>query len=277
MSNKKINPHSWIYISLVGFIIFAAVLSSLMFAPKTFSFSTPVYFFLLVVLALVATGFLAGAMNSYAKYNSTVNNRHLTITGPAVIFFVILYIGYKFRPDTIERPVSLSIIVTGPDNENEVLENGEIAIRIADYRSQKKLGAEGEVVFSGIDATYKGLPIQVFPKIEGYILDTSQSFTLSEETNNTNLTIRLKRVSHLIRIYGKVIYLKDQVGIAQAKVRFEGTDSTFITDESGDFQATLPIKSGTELRIMINKNAHLIYNSTRVLTDKALLTFPVSE
>ncbi len=228
------------------------------------------------MLGLFATAFLAGAMRSVAKYNANFNNKSLMVAGPAVIFFIILYIGFKYKPVEKHGPISLSVLVTGPDKNNEIIRNGEIGIRIGDMNVVKKINSEGIAFFAGIDAEYKGQAVDVFPVIEGFRLDTSGKFYLDENAASTNLTISLFRTIDKISINGKVILLKKQTGIPGAEIRFEGMDSTFFTDQFGNFEAELPVKTGAEVRVIISKGADIIYNSVRILADKALLTFPVS-
>jgi hypothetical protein len=104
----------------------------------------------------------------------------------------------------------------------------------------------------------------------------NKSLMVAGPAVSTNLTISLFRTIDKISINGKVILLKKQTGIPGAEIRFEGMDSTFFTDQFGNFEAELPVKTGAEVRVIISKGADIIYNSVRILADKALLTFPVS-
>ena len=62
-TNNTIKPLTWIIISGVGFVIFllAALLFSL-YSEKINFISPSAYFFLLVMLGLMAAGFLFGAL-----------------------------------------------------------------------------------------------------------------------------------------------------------------------------------------------------------------------
>ena len=120
----KIASRSWLWVSLAGFLLFTGFFVAILYWGQTIQLTTPVYFILIVLVALFATAFLAGAMRSAARYSMTANNKTLMISGPAVIFFVILYIGYKYRPEKADRPLSLSVLVTGPDRFNDLIREG---------------------------------------------------------------------------------------------------------------------------------------------------------
>lgn len=273
----KIQSRSWLWVSLAGFLLFTGVFIGILYWGKTVRLTTPVYFILIVLVALFATAFLAGAMRSSARYTMTGNNKTLMLSGPAVIFFVILYIGYKYRPEPGQRPLSLSILVTGPDRFNDLIREGEVGIRIGELNYVKKINEEGIAYFPGINADYKGRPLELYPRVSGYVMDTASSYHLSDEEEQTNLVLILKKATSRISIQGKVLQAGAQKGIPGAQVRFEGVESSFVTDRSGNFQAVLPLKSGTEVRVMVDKDDRVLYNSLRVVSDKALLTFPVNE
>ncbi len=117
----KISQHSWLYISWIGFFLFILFFAGIMLYGSRINLTSPVYFFLIIMLELFATAFLAGAMRSVAKYNANFNNRSLMVAGPAVIFFIILYIGFKYKPVEKNGLISLSVLVTGIDKNNEII------------------------------------------------------------------------------------------------------------------------------------------------------------
>src|SRR5215216_4154698 len=98
-NSNALSPLTWIIISAVGFIVFliGALLFSL-YSDKINFISQSTYFFLLVPLALVAAGFLFGALRSHAKYSGKAYGGTLELSGPVVVLALIIYLGYKFRP-----------------------------------------------------------------------------------------------------------------------------------------------------------------------------------
>lgn len=273
----RIKPGSWLYVSLIGFILFAGFFVLLLWKGGDLNLSMPVYFVLVVLIALLSTAFLAGAMRSAAKYQSTLQNKTLMVSGPAVIFFIIIYLGYKFRPDINKEPLTLSIQVMGPGKSNEVITDGRINVAIDEYNSEEIINNKGQVLFSGIDADARGSEVQVYAKVSGYYIDTGMKYFMDKNKRATQLNLVLQKAQPSIVINGKVIDIRKQKGVPGAELRFEGVDSVFHADNGGNFRAKLPVASGTELRVMISKNDSIIFNSLRVLTDKALLNLPAYE
>lgn len=270
---NKITPSSWLLVSLVGFILFILVFAGIIFYSKQITISTPVYFFLVVILALIATAFLSGAMRSVARYNATFQNKSVYIAGPALIFIIILYIAYKYRPENAAAgPLSLSVLFVGPQGAAETVRAGTVYVRIGQYAGTDEISKRGTATFTGINADYKGQAIDISGDIEGYLLDTTGArYRLSDTQEYTNLTVRLKRLSPRTLVRGKVM-LPERRGIPSARVIFQGVDSVFTTDSLGNFSAVLPLKPGSETRVIVTKGPQEIYNSLRTVSENDFLS-----
>lgn len=270
---KKVTPTSWLLVSLVGFVLFILVFAGIIIYSKQITISTPVYFFLVVILALIATAFLAGAMRSVARYSGTFQNRSIYIAGPALIFMIILYIAYKYRPEKAAGgPLSLSVLFIGPKGETEPVRSGTVYVRIGQYAGTDEISKRGTATFTGINADYKGQLIDISGEIEGFQLDTAGAiYRLSDTQEYTNLTVRLKRPGHRTMVRGKVM-LPERRGIPAARVIFQGVDSVFTTDSLGNFSAVLPLKPGSETRVIVTKGPQEIYNSLRTVSDNDFLS-----
>src|SRR4051812_13286135 len=99
MADQKnsVTPFKWVVITAAGFVVFlaAAVVFSV-YSDKLNVISSTTYFFLLVMIALIAAGFLFGAMRSHAKYSGKAYNGTLELSGPVVVLALIVFLGYKF-------------------------------------------------------------------------------------------------------------------------------------------------------------------------------------
>jgi hypothetical protein len=270
---KKITPTSWLLVSLVGFILFILVFAGIITYSKQITISTPVYFFLVVILALIATAFLAGAMRSVARYNATFQHKSVYIAGPALIFIIILYIAYKYRPENAAGgPLSLSVLFVGPQGSAEPVRSGTVYVRIGQYAGTDEISKRGTATFTGINAAYKGQVIDISGDIDGFVLDTAGArYRLSDTQEFTNLTVRLKRLGHRTMVRGKVM-LPERKGIPAARIIFQGVDSVFTTDSLGNFSAVLPLKPGSETRVIVMKGALEIYNSLRTVSENDYLS-----
>lgn len=274
---KKLSQQYWVMITLVGLVSFAALFYLVSILPVQVTLSSSTYFFLLILLALVATAFLAGAMKSVAKYNANIGNRNLMIAGPAVIFFVILYIGYRYRPIPKSEALSLQIMVMGPGKENELITDGSLTVYIGNFSATEKINTKGIAAFTGINNTYADEIIRIVPAVQNYSLDTSQSFRFDPSKSSTQLQLILEKVKPIIVVRGNVSHLSNGEAIPGALVRFDGVDTVFRSDEEGNFRAQLPLINGSETRVMITLKGKTIYNSLRTLSNNALLSFPVEQ
>ena len=271
---KRTSTLTWIIVSLAGFILFALFFYLLIVYSKDISLSTPLYFFLVVLIALMSTAFLAGAMRSVARYSSSSQGGSLYLSGPAVIFFIIIYLGYRYRPEPSgdKTPLSLSVLLKGPEGSEELIRNGQVRVRIGQYSGMKQVDNEGAALFTGINPDYKGQKIDLSAEIPGYVLINSSLYSLDDSITYTNLTLRLQKKIDSIAVHGNVIRLPARTGIPDATIRFQGVMETYKTDSLGDFSAVLPFRSGAETRIIVSKGNKEIYNSLRTLSENDFLT-----
>ena len=271
---KKTSTLTWIIVSLVGFILFTAFFYLLVVYSKDISLSTPLYFFLVVIIALISTAFLAGAMRSVARYSSSSQTGSLYLSGPAVIFFIIIYLGYRYRPEPAgdKSPLSLSVLLKGPEGSEEFIRSGQVRVRIGQYSGVKQVDNEGNALFTGISPENKGRKIDLSAEIPGYHLVNNSFYSLDDSMTYTNLTLHLQKKIDSIAVRGNVIRLPARTGIADATIRFQGVMKTYRTDSLGDFSAVLPFRSGEETRIIVSKGNKEIYNSLRTLSENDFLS-----
>ncbi len=275
---QKSSTLTWIIVSLVGFILFLAFFYILINYSKQITISTPVYFFLVVIIALISTAFLSGAMKSVARYNATSKSRTLYLSGPAVIFFIIIYLGYKYRPETVKSnsPLSLSVLFKGPEGSQDLVIEGQVNVRIAEFSGTKKIDNESSALFTGINPEYKGHKIDLSAKVPGYNLVNNKDFSLSDSGSFTNLTIILVKKLDSISVSGNVIKLPERIGVSGALIHFQGVSKAYLTDSIGNFSAVLPFKSGDETRIIVSKGNREVYNSLRTISEKDFLSIPAN-
>ncbi|MBE7176376.1 MAG: hypothetical protein INR69_08245 [Mucilaginibacter polytrichastri] len=267
---KKLSPLQWIWITLAGFVAFGFFFYRIIASAQNGQLSLPVYFVALIVVALLATGFLSGALRSISRYQGKAANGTLYISGPAVIFFVILYLGYRFRPEADASPLSVSILFV--NKEGNLLGPGSATIRIGQYSSSKQINNEGQAVFTGINPAYRAQAFDLSVDVKGYAMHADSAYRTSAAESYTNLRIVMDKIRDEIRFQGRVVKLPDGLGISNAELRFQGDDHVFRTDSLGHFSAALEAASGTELRVVVTSGNKEIYNSLRTLADKDFIT-----
>jgi len=223
---------------------------------------------------MAATTLLAGAMRSVARYNQTSPSKTLYISGPAVIFFVIIYLGYVYRPVPNADPSNLTILFREAQTQKAV-SSGTVSVTIGEYNETRQIDNGGKALFTAIGASHKGQPIEDMTlDIPGYILVTDSSYRLDDTKSNTNITIYLKKEAYSTKIKGRVTRVIKSTGaregVPDLHIQIESLDSTITTDATGGFTAAVPVKPGTEVRfIVLNKNQE-VYNSLRNIDDQFL-------
>jgi len=88
-------------ISLVAFLcclVFLILLIANAEKLSRFGLSQQVYYLTLVLMGLVAAGFLFGVLKSSATYVGKFWGGTLRLGGPAVVFFLVLKLGHGYAP-----------------------------------------------------------------------------------------------------------------------------------------------------------------------------------
>jgi hypothetical protein len=269
---KKLSQLQWIYISLAGFILFTAFFYGIIRLRNKAELDGPVYFFLIVFIDLIATGFLAGAMKSVSMYQSSSSRGTLLLTGPIVVFCIILYIGYQYRPQEKMQILSLSVQLRDPTESKQMLNSGAVSIIIDLFQQTRKINEDGVATFTGINQQYSGQTINLLVDVPGYHLASKQGFRLSDSSSHTNLFLDLKKNVVVTAVLGRLISLPDKLGVPHATIHFAGTSKVTQTDSLGNFAVELPIKPGSELRIIASKGNKEIYNSLRNVYQNDFIT-----
>ncbi|HEY6976930.1 MAG TPA: hypothetical protein VH396_11625 [Chitinophagaceae bacterium] len=268
-SNNSLSPLTWIIISGVGFVVFliAALLFSL-YSDKINFISQSAYFFLLVPLALVAAGFLFGALRSHAKYSGKAYGGTLELSGPIVVLALIIYLGYKFRP--VERSFSFTVNVFSGNDSSEAIRTGYTELFFGTAHQTKNI-SEGQSVFSEVPYDYKGKSITLIAHAEGYKTKKSD-LIIPYESIPVNLY--LQKVPDSVTVTGLV---KDRNGIPVKDAVLIFADGLLKTtsDHYGNFRVSLPYKDGEQIALRVYTADKLRYDNLITLSEKVSLTIPL--
>ncbi|HEY5408156.1 MAG TPA: hypothetical protein VIJ92_13760 [Ginsengibacter sp.] len=263
--NKPVSSLTWVLISAAGFLVFIGVaLFFIFFNDKLSNISLPLYFFLLVVVGLIAAAFLSGALKSQAKYSGKVAGGTLDLAGPVVIFALIIYLGYIFRP--VAGVTSLKITVFGSNTKSELINAGMLKILLNKPDSQNIHNGLAE--FTDIPTSFTGKEVTVIPLVDGYY-DVSQQVKINADDIPVELHLTKKPDS--VFISGIVI---NQAGkaVSNAIIIFEDGFARDTSDNYGNFRLKLPFKEGHESRIRVYLNNVMMYNNEQTLSSNTSMT-----
>ena len=262
---KRISKLNWVILSGLGFILFvAAAILLINFSNATGSIKPQIFYFLLVIIGLIASGFLFGALKSHAKYSGKVYNGTLELGGPTVLFIIVIYMGIKFSASP--ATFNLRFTVFGSTDKSELINNGMLKILFDKPDSARIIN--GTVDFTDISTDLQGKKITVIPIVAGYEVNAQE---IALPYTGSSAEIHLKSKPDLIAISGIVIDNGGQP-VPEAVITLADGLYTCKTDDFGNFKLIVPIKEGTELPVRVYLKKKLSYNNTQMLSAKVPLT-----
>lgn len=160
---QKLSPMGYLISSLVAFLIGLGILLLFILKGKdivALGLGDNVYYVLLIPMALAAAGFLFGVLRSYAVYKGKVFSGALGLGGPAVIFVLVLILGFWLLPKK-DEPFTFTIRLR--DIKGEAVLKGEGKLRLILDTDTRVMAIDGEggAVFTGIPASFTTQPAPV--------------------------------------------------------------------------------------------------------------------
>jgi hypothetical protein len=193
-----------------------------------------VYFLLLIPFALSVALFLFKVVGAKAKFKGKVLGGILELGGSAVIFGLILLLGFKLIPGT--KPFDFTIILRDVQGKTILRNKGEIKIILQNDIRTKKIDENGSVDFKSIPKGFKNYQVTVELNAPGWqFTNGSVSILCTLKGSNTLMTI--ERDNSLCCISGTVVNEENNL-VAGASVRIK--DLTTETDENGWFTLKIP-------------------------------------
>ncbi|POY35829.1 hypothetical protein C3K47_13845 [Solitalea longa] len=270
---KQLSPQKWVIISAIGFVLFlmAAILFSVL-ASQFNNISLSAYFFLLVIIALLAASFLGGALRSRAKYKGKAYGGTLEITGPAVIFFLLLYLGYKYQP----TPSSFSLILTIYEvgNKNKPITTGEVTLIFNDFRDTKSLNKEGQVLFAQLPAAQKGQDVIVLVNADDH--ESKELKITIPLDDHPVINMGLAKKQAFVSVHGTVFSHNGEL-VKNALLNVNDGLAEGISDQLGNFNFRVPLKAGTEVKLRIYKDNKIKLDENIILSDEVSMTFRIDQ
>lgn len=267
MSKKpdQISKLTWIYISGAAslFFLILAVLM-ILFAPNItgMGITKSIYYIVLVPVGLASAAFLFGALRSSAKYSGKSSYGSIELTGPVVIFCLVVIGGFYFGSPESEFLLTVRTSVSG--EPEKILKNGSVLLDIGDLRLDKKLNENGEVFFAGVSSRFLGKTINVIPQIKGYRTKGS-NLIIIPESRIIYLELEERKDSTLLR--GIVISDKGNA-VDSVLIDIESGLASAITDERGLFTMIIPAAKGETVLLTAIKHGTTGYREFIIIPDK---------
>jgi hypothetical protein len=267
MSKKpdQISKLTWVYISGAAslFFLVLAVLM-IMFAPNITGagITKSIYYIVLIPVGLASAAFLFGALRSSAKYSGKTSYGSIELTGPVVIFCLVVIGGFYFA--TPESEFLLTVRTNVVNEPEKILSHGSLILDIGEQRLDKQLNENGEVSFAGIPSRFLGKSVNIIPQINGYKIKGSGSIIIPDN-HIIYLELEERKDSTLMR--GRVI---NEGGnpVDSVIIDIESGLASTITDESGLFALVVPAAKGETVLLTALKTGTTGYREFITVPEK---------
>lgn len=253
---NRISKLTWVYISGIAslfFLILAIVM--IVLAPEITGagITKSIYYILLIPVGLASAAFLFGALRSGAKYSGKTSYGTIELTGPVVIFCLVVIGGFYFA--TPESEFLLTIRAKDINQPEKVINYGSLILDIGEQRLNKNLNENGEISIPGIPYKFIGKNINIIPNISGYKLVSNSSIQIPD-SRIIYLELEERRDTTLLR--GRVISESNST-LDSVQIDIENGLVTTITDSNGLFSVNVPAGVGQTVLVTAIKNGTIGY------------------
>ena len=241
---NQISKLTWVYISGAASLFFLVLaILMILFAPNItgMGITKSIYYIVLIPVGLTSAAFLFGALRSSAKYSGQSSYGSIELTGPVVIFCLVVVGGFYFASP--ESEFLLTIRTNVVDEPEKILSHGSLILDIGDQRIDKQLSENGEVSFAGVPSRYLGKSVTIIPQIKGYKIKGSSLISIPDN-RIIYLELEERRDSTLLR--GRVI---NEIGnpVDSVIIDIESGLASAVTDANGLFTLVVPASIGETL------------------------------
>jgi hypothetical protein len=204
-----------------------------------------VFYILLIPLGFSAAAFLFGVMRSYARYTGNILGGALELSGPVVIFLLVLIGGFKLVPDT--STFALTVYVHGNKSKQDiVLKNqGEVMIDLEAERLKKKIGEDGNAYFPSIPAEFHNQHVPITIIAEGFELAKPETKYL---LTGKSIYLEITRDDSLAKVFGTV---QDEKGKLLGNVLIRIGELQTKTREDGYFKLEIPLDQQQDQQTLV--------------------------
>ncbi len=253
--NKPIQKLTWVYISGAAFlvsIVLAAMLIIFSSKLSNYGITSSFYYIILIPIGLCAAAFLFGALNSLAEYTSNEIYGKLKLSGPVVVFCLVILGGfYLAKPDA-----SFLLTVRVQADNNKKISKGFIIADLGSQRLKREIGENGEVLFAEVSSQFAGKKINLIADVDGFMIKNQNPISIPEDKV---VYLQLTPKKDSTRVRGTVI---DSLGntLPGVLIDFESGLASDLTDNSGRFNVNIPRPIGASILLLASKNGKIGYN-----------------
>lgn len=262
--------NSWLFISGFFFLLSFILSIGLVLFGKQFEslgIVGNIYYIILIPLGFSSAAFLAGAMKSYASFqsNDSMPYGKLQLTGPVVIFVLVVGGGFIMPNFNKKETFPVKVRVASSDKATTLFNQGRIFLYIGQERKLADIH-EGEAKFENIPEAFKNKKVKIDTDIENYQLADSNDILLSGNENYIDIKLVRTKQSLVTQVRGSIMN-GDNVPVSNAFINFGSGLATGYSDQNGDFIISVPLPSGEKVLLKVSVNNITRFNENVTLSQ----------
>jgi hypothetical protein len=212
-----------------------------------------VYYVVLFPSAVACAVALFGAMRGYARLTARRPGMALEIGGPAALFVLIIWGGFKLPPrqsDTFD----LTVRAHSSDGRIPIITSGKIILDLDNDRRMEDLHSNGEADFKGVPIKFQGAAINVLAQVDGYE-QRWEAHTITSTFLDLALTLAPATVFRG--------FVHDELGNALSGVRVRVADcnADTVTNDAGVFGFQIDSKFHARCHLAFTKSGYSSYDT----------------
>lgn len=264
-NEQPLSAGSYAIVALISGLIGLALLVFYIYKVPALveSVQSRVFYILLFPWALACAAFLFGTMRSYARYKQKHLGSALELGGPVVLFFLVLWGGFRLVP---QPPVffDLTVRANSGDPIGSLITSGKVWIELGRERKADFFDEKGEANFKDVPSKFEGEIVRLLPEVEGY----EKQWQQQRIDGNHVLNISLVRAKLLL----KGIIKPRPRDPKRVKITVDGQGGAVMPDEFGRFDFPVEGKPGDHIRLKV----HLDTEPEPIYDDYQTLPGPVT-
>lgn len=206
-------------------------------------------------LGLAAAAFLFGAMRAYASYTGKVLSGRLEIIGPAVVFFLVIILGFVLIPAT--RAFDFTLFLQDAEGKTVLKNQGMVRIIFDNNAVTNRVDENGTVNFKGIHPKFMNQEVPVELEAGGGWRFVNHKVSTTCLLKGNNAVLAIERFD-LGKLSGTIM---DEGGHFIEKAKVVVKDLATFTNENGWFTLEIPPgKQEEKQMVAVQKDGYQPYH-----------------
>ena len=264
------NTISWVWISGILFLVCFFGSAVLIFWGNEFErlgLTGSIYYILLIPLGFSSAAFLAGAMKSYASFksNETLPYGKLNLSGPIVIFALVVGGGFVLPGLNTKEKFDFKIHIECAENGSKIINTGSVILYIGKYTRQENIH-NSEVIFPDIPEGYNNKKGSVRLQLDNYQLAYPIEIRISKSGDSVFTIPIVSTKQSVSTVVRGTILNKKKFAVKNAMINFSSGLATCFSDENGDFSLTVPLPPGQSVPLKIIINGVTVFDQDQIIS-----------